>query len=49
MSARYVSNSSVLLNAGLVNNGVTNSDKYLAIKITKEFDSVLKELKIGVD
>jgi len=37
-----MSSSSVLGNAGLINGGVTNSDRYLAIKISNEFESVLK-------
>jgi len=38
-----------LLNAGLTNGAVTNSDRYLAIKLTKEFDSTLEELTISAD
>lgn len=33
--------SSVLENAGLKKGEVTNSDRYLAVRLTKEFDAVL--------
>ena len=37
-------NSSVLENAGITNGQRTNSDKYLAIKLTKEFDSAVQSI-----
>ena len=41
---------SVLENAGLTSKGEkTNSDRYIAIRLTREFDSVLYKLGIGFD
>lgn len=47
MSIRNMSQSSVLENAGMVKaKEVTNSDRYLAIKLSREFDQVLESLSL---
>ena len=40
---------SVLENAGISNGQLTNSDRYLAVRLTREFDQVLAQLGIVVD
>lgn len=46
MSMKLSQHSSVLQNAGLTDGMITNSDKYFAIRLQKEFDVILAELDI---
>ena len=41
-----MSSSSVLENAGITNGQVTNSDKYMAIRLTREFDNALDRFSL---
>lgn len=44
-----MSNSKVLCNAGISKGEVTNSDKYLALRLNKEFDAVISSLELKSD
>ena len=46
MSARASQYSSVLQNAGITDGLITNTDKYFAIRLQKEFIEVIAELEV---
>jgi len=49
LSLQKRANNSVLENAGITKGNKTNSDRYLASRLTREFDAALSQLSISTD